>query len=157
MATIYGPPVFVGVGPNLCPPLERGEELNPTTGEWSKPNGTNTMALDYYIPVDYSNNTYYTLSYNYSAMPANTRTMVFAYNANKEFVGRSGGNSDAVRTLAATNYTLGTPAGSGTPAYLRVRVYNATFSDTQRDVLHMQIEPGNTASAYRVRSMEYIN
>ena len=154
---LFGPPVFVGVGPNLCPRLVRGEDLDNVTGEWSKPGGYTTIASDYYIPVDYTNNTYYTLSYNVSDFPSNTRTMVFAYNANKEFVGRCGGNSDAVRTLSAANYTLGTPAGTGTPAYLRVRVYNATFSDTLANALHIQLEPGNTASAYRVRSMEYIN
>jgi len=155
---MFSRPIVTGVGDNLCPRLVLGETINSTTGEWSASEGTTELASDYFIPVDFSVNPYYTLSYNYSALPAagSKRTMIFAYNGAKDFVGRTTGTNSSKRTLNAASFTEGTPAGTGDPAYLRVRLYYAAFSEADAAVLKMQIVPGSDAKKYRARSLAFL-
>lgn len=156
--SVWGRPVLLGVGNNLCPIPVLYSDITPSTGVFST-DGENTMATSYYIPVDYTANSQYTLSWNKSAMPSSTRVMVFAYNANKEFLARSAGNYDNPRVLGTADFRLAPTSAIGPPAFLRVRIYNVTytFSENHQNLVHLMLVPGVTEAAYRQRSIEYIS
>ena len=155
--SVWGRPVLLGVVNNLCPMPVLYSNIDPDTGVFSTDGENTHMATSYYIPVDYTANSQYTLSWNRSVMPSATRIMVFAYNTNKEFLARSAGNSDNPRILSASDFRLSPTSATGDPAFLRVRVYNSTFSENRQNLVHLMLVPGGTAAAYRQRSIEYIS
>ena len=150
--SIIGPPVLTGVGKNLCPPLVLGENINNTTGAWSSGAGSKYMSSDYYIPVDFTTNSTYTLSYQLGSMPSATRSIVYAYNSNKDFMGRNSGNSTRTRSVTSSSFTTAATSATGPIAYLRVKLYNATFTAAMEAALKLQVEAGS-ATTYQPRGM----
>lgn len=153
---IYGKPLLIPQGKNLCPPLVLGETINNSTGAWSSGAGTATMASDYYIPVDFTVNSKYTLSYQLGSMSSATRSIIYAYNANKEFMGRIAGNSTRTRSVTSSSFTTATTSATGPIAYLRVKLYNATFTQAMVDALKLQIEAGS-ATTYHPKCIFFIS
>lgn len=153
--SVWGKPFLIPQGKNLCPPLILGGNINNSTGEWIS--GTNvSMSNSYYIPVDFTANPTYTLSYQLGSMPSATRSIVYAYNASKQFMGRVSGNSTRTRTFTSSSFTSAATSATGPIAYLRVKLYNATFTQAMVDELKLQIEAGS-ATTYHPKCIFFIS
>lgn len=131
-------------GKNLFGGLTKGIGLNSNNG--SEITNSNYAVSDY-IPVDFNTNTNYFIS----GLPTTLYSFVAAYNANKEFLGRTGGSSNSENKLSKNGFMSGTPQAEGDIAYLRVTCYTtstttATIDDI--DNLVIQLELGSTATEY---------
>ncbi len=132
-------------GKNLFSGLTKGIGIDLTTIDEIV--NSNYSATDY-IPVDFNANTYYYIS----GLPSTISNCVFAYNANKEFLGRTGGNPLAERKLSNNSFASGTPQGEGDIAYLRVTCFKiSTSAGTVDDIddAKIQLEIGSIATDYK--------
>ena len=140
-------------GKNLFSGLTKGIGIDLTTIDEIV--NSNYSATDY-IPVDFNANTYYYIS----GLPSTISNCVFAYNANKEFLGRTGGNPLAERKLSNNSFANGTPQGEGDIAYLRVTCFKiSTSAGTVDDIddAKIQLEVGSAATEYEpYNSTEYL-
>ena len=131
-------------GKNLFSGFTKGIGLNSNNGsEITKSN----YATSDYIPVDFSTNT----NYYISGLPTTLFSFVAAYNANKEFLGRTGGSNNSENKLSKNGFMSGTPQAEGDIAYLRVMCYTtSTTTGTIDDIdnLVIQLELGSTATEY---------
>lgn len=131
-------------GKNLFSGLTKGIGIDLTTIDEIV--NSNYSATDY-IPVDFNANTYYYIS----GLPSTISNCIFAYNTNKEFLGRTGGNPLAERKLSNNSFANGTPQGTGDIAYLRVTCFKiSTSAGTIDDIddAKIQLEIGSTATDY---------
>lgn len=143
------------VGKNILPAPSTwttGKRLNPTTGAEV---ADNDCAVTDYIPVSITaNSPYYLSGLDYADIDRYYRTFTAAYNANKEFLGRTGGVYSAEYPLTAESFSSGTPQGTGDIAFIRVTIYHVTgytanFADIMAAIEDSaQIEMGSTATAY---------
>lgn len=135
---------FKKYGKNLFSGLTKGVGINSNNG--SEITNSNYAVSDY-IPVDFNTNT----NYYISGLPTTISNYIAAYNANKEFLGRTGGNAFAERRLTKTQFPNGTPQGTGDIAYLRVSCFKiSTSAGTVDDIddCNIQLEIGLTATDY---------
>lgn len=95
-----------------------------------------------YIDVDFTKISTYTVS---GTPSSSYRHFIGAYNSNKQFLGRTGGNIVAGDTLTSSSFTNGTPQGTGTIKYLRICVYN---TPPESALSTIQLEEGNTATTF---------
>ena len=144
----YDAPWAGGTKKNLCPPLTWKGDVNNTTGEYSVGTSAVNAATAELIPVDFTNNTIYVLSYDSSALPSGARNMIFAYNANKEYLGRVGGNASNPRTFDKNSFTTSTTSATGDPAYVRIKAYNVTYTEAEIANGKFQVESGDTATTF---------
>lgn len=140
-------------GRNMFSGLTKGVGIDLTTSDEIV--NSNYSSTDY-IPVDFNANTYYYIS----GLPSTISNCVFAYNANKEFLGRTGGNPLAERKLSNNSFANGTPQGEGDIAYLRVTCFKiSTSAGTVDDIddAKIQLEVGSAATEYEpYNSTEYL-
>lgn len=102
---------------------------------------THDLRTDY-IPVDFTTNS----NYRISGLPSATyRNFVCAYNSSKQFLGRTSASIIATRGLNSGSFTAGTPQGTGSIAYLRVRVYSTPPASAVADV---QMEVGASTTTF---------
>lgn len=94
-----------------------------------------------YMEVDFSSNNYYI-----SGLPNSSyRHFVASYNANKQFLGRTGANIQGTRSLNSGSFTSGTPQGTGDIKYLKITVYDNV---PEGNLKNAQLEKGSSATAY---------
>lgn len=131
-------------GKNLFTGLVKGIGINSTTGaETTNDSG----ATSDYIPLDFNVNQNYYLN----GLTSTLNSYVAAYNKNKEFLGRTGGNAREQILLNPSVFTGGTAQGTGDIAYLRVtQYYISTNTGTIDDVdeLKVQLEVGSSSTQY---------
>lgn len=105
---------------------------------------TSTARRTNYIDVDFANIS----TYHLSGMPnpsTNVRHFVAGYNANKQFVGRTGGTTGTDENITAGMFTNGTPQGTGDIKYVRINMYtNATDSNIKT----IQFEKGSSGTTF---------
>lgn len=97
-----------------------------------------------FIEVDYTK----VSTYKVSGMPEATtgiRHFICAYNANKQFLGRTGGNTGTHENLTSTVYTNGTAQGTGAIKYLRVNLYSGADDSSTATV---QLEEGGNSTTF---------
>lgn len=132
-------------GKNLFSGLTKGIGINSVNG--SEIVSSNYSATDY-IPVDFNTNT----NYYISGLPTTISNYVAAYNANKEFLGRTGGSaSSRYKMTSAASFQSGTPQGEGNIAYLRVSCFKiSTSTGTIDDIddCNIQLEVGSADTEY---------
>ena len=132
-------------GKNLFSGLTKGIGIHSTNG--SEITNSNYAASDY-IPVDFNANT----NYYISGLPTTITNFVAAYNANKEFLGRTGGSVNSNYKMAsAASFQSGTPQGTGDISYLRVCCYKTsanTGTINDIDGCNIQLEVGSSATEY---------
>ena len=132
-------------GKNLFSGLTKGIGIHSTNG--SEITNSNYAASDY-IPVDFNTNT----NYYISGLPTTISNFVAAYNANKEFLGRTGGSVNSNYKMAsAASFQSGTPQGTGDISYLRVCCYKTSVNTgTINDIdgCNIQLEVGSSATEY---------
>ena len=136
-------------GKNMFSPLNKEIGFNNTTGaEISDA----TSATTDFIEVDFTNNNYYflTLSNDY-------RTMVGAYNENFEFLGRRSGGRYSTLSISKNSFTTDKTSATGIAKYIKVKLYEYSGLSGQIsnvDSLNLQLEPGNSATAYEPYLLE---
>lgn len=132
------------VGKNLCSPFVFGVLINNSNGAEGT---TATSAATDFIPVDFNTNSNYYLS----GLVNTLYSFVAAYNAEKQFLGRTGAGADTVRLLTSSRFTGGTAQGSGDIRYLRITEYENSSVTGTIDLLNsatIQLEVGSTATTY---------
>ena len=102
-------------GMNMFTPLKIGNGFNLTSGAITD---GSTSAITDYIPVDFSQNEAYIMK-----VSKNYRSMVAAYNENKEFLGRVAGNARSSITLRSDSFTTDPTENEGPVKYVIVRMY----------------------------------
>lgn len=140
----YVPIHISGQRKNIFPGLIKGTGLNSANGAVMY--HTN-YATSKYIQVDYKGNG----NYYISGLPTTLTHFVAAYNANKEFLGRTGGAIAKDRLLTVSMFAQGTAQGTGDIAYLRVTCYKTSANTGTIDDIDdakIQLEPGSTATEY---------
>ena len=140
----YAKPWPAGGGKNLMPGLEKGVGINQTTGEETV--NANYAASDYIPVVLASSDSYYL-----SGLTDQLHVFVAAYNASKQFLGRTSGRNTTGFSITQSLFTYGTPSGTGDIAYLRVTQYKASTDTGTIDLvddLQVQLEAGSAATTY---------
>ena len=131
-------------GRNLCPPFTIGSYYNLDTGVIRSDDASAITSL---FRIDFSEGAL-TLAYDVSL-----RAMLYAWDADGNYVGRTVGGPKQVRVIVPTDFT----AGSGgthdyaSIAFVAVRLYVGTDStDTINTVVtaHIQLEYGSEATDY---------
>ena len=125
-------------GKNLFSGFVMGKNINANTG--AEQTNANTALSDY---IRVTIRTEANDSYFLSGLGGET-CLVAAYNAQKQFLGRTGNNPAETYTLRKNSFTSGTPSGSGDVAFVRVQSYKYDGIETA----HVQLESGSTATAY---------
>ena len=139
---------FPCVGKNLLPPFVKGVMLDSSNGAETT---SASHATTGYASVDFSKSSHYMLS----GLTPQLASYICAYNANKQFLGRTSGTTRASADLTASSFTGGTPQGTGDIAYIRVDQYegNTGNSIDLIDNVQAMLNTGSTAEPYE----PYIN
>ena len=112
--------------------------IDSTTGEDTT---STTSFRTNYMEVDFSSNNYYI-----SGLPSSSyRHFVAAYNANKQFLGRTGASIQGTRSLNSGSFTSGTPQGTGDIKYLKITVYDSV---PEGNLKNAQMEKGSSATNF---------
>lgn len=138
----YDHPWPAGGGKNLFSGFTIGISISASTGAESV---SNTSAASDFIPFDPSK-TYYL-----SGLSSDLFSIIYSYNSNKEFLGRSSGSARTEGLLDNTSFPYGTPQGTGDIAYIRVQqTENPGTTGTIDEVedLEVLLEVGTEATAY---------
>lgn len=136
------------VGKNyMCKPVV-GVTVSTSTGEISgEPSSqARSASTPVLLPITFRNNETYTISYDFDA-----KNMWFAYNENKEYIGRTVGSAVNQRTISANMFNTNTTGVGGEISYVVIRLYVDAPSyilQSDIDVAQIQIEKGSTATAY---------
>lgn len=132
-------------GKNMLSPFTKGTAISTTNGSTYE---SSRSAVTDFIPVDFNANP----RYHVSGMLNTLYSFTAAYNANREFLGRTAAGANSEITLNASNFSGGTAVGTGDITYIRVSIYenSPTVSGSIYDIDKMkaQLEPGNTATEY---------
>ena len=135
-------------GKNLCVTPIVGKTYNITTGAYSD---SSTTAASDKVKIDFSGG-YITLSHH-----ANIRCMIFAWDKNGTFIGRTTGKAptgtNTVYTVAPTDFSSGSGSQEYTAiAYVAVRFYESSGESdpiaTAMAAAYPQLEAGSTATTY---------
>lgn len=134
---------FPAQGKNLCPPFVKGVGINANNGSEIQ---NATFATTDYIPVNFSKNPEYSLS----GMEIQLISYIGAYNAQKQFVGRTSGTQRAYDHLTETSFPNGTDKATGEIAFLRVAQYEGSTGKSidLMDDAKVQLEAGSTITTY---------
>lgn len=157
--SVWGKPLLIA-NQNLAAPLIFGSTINTAAGDYEYTGRAATMATKNYMPVDFSKWLYLHIAWTAGNMPTDTRLMVFAYNDNKEFLGRAVGLATNPRHLAETDFSYNVTSAIGPIAYIRVRLYNATFTAEQADTAQFRVymsNDNNSPAPYMPRTIRYIS
>lgn len=111
---------------NICNPDTwiLGYYLKPEDGSLIPYPGDNGITSDF-IPVDYSSEDYYYIS-GLQNDGNNLYNVIHAFNASKQFLGRTDGTLDTTRNVYESSFTGGTPVGTGDIAYIRITQYGTS-------------------------------
>lgn len=131
-------------GKNLFSGWTIGKRVNPTDGGEQDNNGS---AITDFMPVDFDENpTYYM-----SGLTTDLWSFTAGYNAQKEFVGRTGAGARNGYQLNKDIFTGGSPTATGDIKYLRATIYensNTTGTIDEVDSLQSQLEVGTAPTDY---------
>ena len=140
----YDSPWPAGGGKNKLSPLTIGKGLDAVDGSETT---NSTDACTDYIPVDFASYANYTLS----GMDGTLYCFVAGYNAQKQFIHRTGASNYSGLTFGSSNFIAGTSQGSGDIVYIRVTIYenpNVTGVITDINNWNMQLEVGNSQTSW---------
>ena len=135
-------------GKNLFSGWTIGKRVNPADG---REQDNSSSAITDFMPVDFDENpTYYM-----SGMTTDLWMFTAGYNANKEFVGRTGAGARNGYQLDKTIFIGGSPTATGDIKYLRATIYQTSVTTGTIDMvasLQTQLEIGAQPTTYE----EYI-
>lgn len=136
------------LGKNLCPKLIKGIGINANDGSEMQ---IATFATTDYIPVDFSKDHEYSLS----GLEIQLTSYISAYNAQKQFIGRTSGTQRANDHLNEASFPNGTDKATGDIAFLRISQYEGTTNKSIDliDNINVQLEVGSSVTTYE----PYIN
>ena len=133
-------------GKNMFTGLTKGKSINHDTGiESSRENSS----VSDYIPISFSNNEEYFLN----GLTNKLYSCIYAYGANKKFIGRTSGTMRTYAKLTNNSFTVRTGETEEQIAFIRVAQYvttdpNVTGTIDDIDNLNIQLELGTTATEY---------
>lgn len=136
------------LGKNLCPKLIKGIGINANDGSEIQ---IATFATTDYIPVDFSKDHEYSLS----GLEIQLTSYIAAYNAQKQFIGRTSGTQRANDHLNEASFPNGTDKATGDIAFLRIAQYEGSTNKSIDliDNINVQLEAGSSVTTYE----PYIN
>ena len=128
---------------NICNPDTwiLGYYLKPEDGSLIPYPGDNGITSDF-IPVDYSSEDYYYIS-GLQNDGNNLYNVIHAFNASKQFLGRTDGTLDTTRNVYESSFTGGTPVGTGDIAYIRITQYGTSGHVTNIDTSLVMVCTGH--------------
>lgn len=128
---------------NICNPDTwiLGYYLKPEDGSLIPYPGDNGITSDF-IPVDYSSEDYYYIS-GLQNDGNNLYNVIHAFNASKQFLGRTDGTLDTTRNVYESSFTDGTPVGTGDIAYIRITQYGTSGKVTNIDTSLVMVCTGH--------------
>ena len=128
---------------NICNPDTwiLGYYLKPEDGSLIPYPGDNGITSDF-IPVDYSSEDYYYIS-GLQNDGNNLYNVIHAFNASKQFLGRTDGTLDTTRNVYTSSFTGGTPVGTGDIAYIRITQYGTSGHVTNIDTSLVMVCTGH--------------
>ena len=146
MPTPSNPVAVNGVGDktaNLLSGWTKGQRLDPTTG--AVRTDTAEACTTDYIAIDK------TKTYIAKPLYLNYNSFVAAYNASKQFLGRTAATQRSSVGFDNTSFPSGTPQGTGDIAYIRITIYNAGSQTGDIDdaiATETMMNEGSTALPY---------
>lgn len=114
-----------------------------STTDGSEIESSNARRTDF-IEVDFTKHS----DYIFSGLPTATyRNCALAYNASKQFLGRTGESisSDGLRGINSEVFTAGTPQGTGAIKYIRMSIRDSV---TDSSLGNIQLEVGSTPTSH---------
>lgn len=137
--SVWGKPLLPASA-NLAAPLILGGSIADATGEYSYTGDTNVASTPGYMPVNFAEHPYLDIAWTAANLPSSTRMMVFAYNADRQFMGRTSGNSTNPRSInSASGFSRDVTSAPGPIAYVRIRFYYATFTAEQINSAELRV------------------
>ena len=131
-------------GKNMFTGLVKGKGLNSNNG--AEINNINAAVSDY-IPISFNlNNNYYL-----SGLTNTLNSYIAAYNENKEFIGRSGGDKHKYISFNSTIFSKNVSGIEGDIKYIRITQYKTSNnSGTIEDInnIQIQLKTGTKATTY---------
>lgn len=129
-------------GKNLCSPFTIGIGIDGTTGAEMV---SNTRASTDFIPISFASNE----NYIWSGIVNNLNSMACAYNANKEYLGRTSAISRTSLSMTKDAFTSGTPQATGDIAFLRLSYFQGSGQNINNiaSAKHV-LNKGTTAEEY---------
>lgn len=139
-------------GKNLFSGWTKGITVSATNGaEASSP----TSATTDFIPVDFDTNPNYYLS----GLTDTLWNFVAGYNADKQFLHRTGAGGYSRKMLDTSQFIGGTPQGTGDIKYIRITIYEQSSTTgviDDIDNLPTQLEIGNQGTTFEPFGNKYL-
>ena len=132
------------VGKNLFSGFIKGYGLNSTNGSIIS---SSTSAISEYISVDFD--TY--SSYYVNGLTDTISSYIAGYNERGQFIGRTGGTPRTSTEITPSNFTGGTPQGTGSIKYIIITQYKVsgqTGTIDDIDNLQVMLNTGSTPIPY---------